>query len=55
VRAAFLTKGTSLHGWCGANGLAMQNVRAALLGLWRGPKADLVVKRVLEAAGVATE
>tara|TARA_R110002124_G_scaffold61733_3_gene168980 strand:- start:138 stop:356 length:219 start_codon:yes stop_codon:yes gene_type:complete len=55
VRAAFLIQGTSLHGWCEKNGVAMQNVRAALLGIWRGPKAYQMVAKVLLAAGVDPE
>ena len=50
VRLAFLSRGTSLHAWCVANGVAMQNARAALLGLWRGPKASALITRITDAA-----
>lgn len=50
VRLAFISRGTSLHAWCGANGIAMQNARAALIGLWQGPKAAALVAKIVEAA-----
>lgn len=55
VRAAFVAEGSTLNGWCRANGTHIQNVREAFFGTWQGPKADALVRRVLEASGVAPE
>lgn len=52
VRVAFVSKGASLHSWCVEHGIAMPNARAALLGTWHGPKAELLVKRISAAAGL---
>lgn len=52
VRTAFVARGASLHLWCRENGVAMPNARAALLGRWHGPKADMLVERITKAAGV---
>ena len=51
IRVAFLLRGSSLHAWCKDEGIAMQNARAALLGIWCGPKADKLTARIIEAAG----
>jgi lambda repressor-like predicted transcriptional regulator len=55
IRVAFLERGTSLHAWCKKEGVAMQNARAALLGIWSGPKARALVARIVEASGVRPE
>ncbi|RKS51677.1 hypothetical protein BDE18_0934 [Paracoccus pantotrophus] len=47
---AFAARGTSLHAWCQESGVKMQNARASLLGQWRGPKAQQLIERILEAA-----
>lgn len=51
VRAGFTAQGKSLHKWCSENGVAMQNARAAILGIWTGRKADVLVKRIVKDAG----
>ena len=53
VRSAFIASGKSLHAWCATNGVAMPNARAALLGEWSGPKAQALVKRIVEASKAA--
>ncbi len=55
VRAAFVEEGTTLNGWCRENGVHIQNAREAFFGTWRGPKAEALVARILEAAGVTAE
>lgn len=52
VKAGFVSRGTTLHAWCLAEGLTRQNVTKALLEEWSGPKASQLVDRVLQAAGV---
>lgn len=54
VRAGFITRQTTMTAWCRENGIAVQNVRMALLGGWRGPKARKLVARIKKAAGLAT-
>lgn len=51
IRAAFTLQGSSLNAWCQASGVHIQNARAALLGKWRGPKAELMVERIIAASG----
>jgi hypothetical protein len=52
VRAEFVRKGTSFHGWCVANGIDSQNARKAFSGCWTGPKATAVVARIIAGAGL---
>lgn len=52
VRAGFIARQTTMADWCRANGVAHQNVRLALLGGWRGPKAKELIKKISQAAGV---
>lgn len=51
VRAAFIVKGTTLTAWCAENGTRIQNVRDAMFGRWKGPRAEELVARVVEASG----
>jgi hypothetical protein len=56
VRAGFIRIGESLHGWSRQHGYQPQNVRAALLGTWKGPKAaklTMQVEQYLKHRGVA--
>lgn len=55
VRAGLIVKGTSLNAWAQANGRHESNVRAALKGLWKGPKAKKLVKRIAADAGVSLQ
>ncbi|WP_162497404.1 hypothetical protein [Roseovarius dicentrarchi] len=52
ARAAFVMRGTSITEWSRDNGTRIQNVRAAFLGEWTGPKADALRLTVLDAAGL---
>lgn len=52
IRAGLILKNTSLSVWCLAHGVKRQNVRLALLGGWRGPKADRIVRQLMKAAGL---
>lgn len=53
VRAGFVAKGTSFRRWCQTNGIKRENGRAAMLGLWKGPKGQEVRRRLLKESGVA--
>lgn len=55
IKAGFVMQGTSLHAWCIANGVKPQNANKALKGQWKGPKATLLVQRIIEASGVSDE
>lgn len=52
VRAGLILKNTSLSAWCLSQGIKRQNARLALLGGWRGPKADRIVGQLIKAAGL---
>ena len=52
VRAAFVMKGTTLHAWCGENGVDPAHAYKALIGQWRGPAGHALVARIKAAAGV---
>lgn len=52
VRSAFVSKGTSLRGWCMENGVPPQNARDVLIGRWNGPKGQALRRRLLKAAGL---
>lgn len=47
IRAGLILKNTNLSAWCLAYGVKRQNARLALLGGWRGPKADRIVKQLI--------
>lgn len=55
VRAGFVAQGTSLAGWCRANGVRRQNAEKALRGSWTGPGAQKLVARLIGAAGVSSQ
>lgn len=55
VRAEFVRKGTSFHGWCMANGIDSQNARKAFNGSWSGPKASALKSRIVAASGLTTK
>ncbi|TYB81473.1 hypothetical protein [Maritimibacter fusiformis] len=50
VRAGLVLQGTSLSRWAEAHGVKRQNLTKALLGEWRGPKAQTLLEKVKEAA-----
>jgi hypothetical protein len=50
VRAAFVGQGTSLNGWCTANGLNRQTVDRALMGKTTTRAALALVRRAVDAA-----
>lgn len=51
IRAGFVIRGGSLHKWCKENNQDMSNVRRAIAGTWKGPKAKFVLQQVYTAAG----
>jgi hypothetical protein len=52
VKAAFVAKHSSLHKWSLEHGICRQNVRAALLGEWTGPKATELLTKILKETGL---
>ena len=52
IKAGFILRGTTLSAWCRENGVHHQNAHKALSGQWVGPKASMLVERLLAAAGV---
>ena len=46
VRAAFVSRGTSFHAWCRAQGIDPHNARKAVLEIWSGPKAADIVEKI---------
>jgi lambda repressor-like predicted transcriptional regulator len=54
VKAGFILRGTSLSAWSRTHGVARQNVRAALMATWRGPKAEQVATQAICASGADT-
>lgn len=47
VRAALVLRGSSLSAYAREIGVKRQNLRAALVGEWTGPKARALVRRVM--------
>ena len=50
VLGAFRAQGTSFAKWCERQDISRENARAALHGVWRGPKADIVLARIVAGA-----
>lgn len=51
IRIGFISKGTTFNAWCLAHGINRPNATMALLGGWRGPKGQALVKKIIKAAG----
>lgn len=52
VRTGFVARNRTLNGWCTDNQVNPSNARVALLGGWRGPKAQDLIARIKRAAGL---
>ena len=52
IRAGFVAQGTTMAAWCRENGVQAPNARKALLGSWKGPKADALVAKLIEASKI---
>lgn len=52
VRAGFVRQGIALAIWCRQQNIYRQNARDALLGIWNGPKAEVLRQRLIEAANL---
>lgn len=50
ARAGFVRQGASFNRWCQAHGVRRENARKALLGEWRGPKAQQLVADIIKAS-----
>lgn len=54
VRAGFVARGTTLHGWCRSQGISMGNARDCLLGAWNGPKGREMRTRLIKESGISS-
>lgn len=52
VRACLVANGTSLHRWCGENGVCYPNARQALIGSWNGEKGMALREKILKDSGL---
>jgi hypothetical protein len=46
VRASMILRGTSFNAWCHKREYKYQNVRAACLGEWTGPRAQQICAEI---------
>lgn len=53
VRIGFIRQNTTFTTWCNRNGVRTSNARAALIGLWNGPKGRAMRKRIVDAARIS--
>jgi len=53
VRAGFVTQGTTLTGWCRQHEVNPTNARAALAGIWNGPKGKKLRAELIKASGMS--
>lgn len=51
LSGAFRARGTTLEGWCKANGLSGMNARGAALGTSKSEQAKKLLEQMVEAAG----
>lgn len=52
VRSQFVKLGTTLNQWCSKNGVCRPYADKCLKGLRNGPKAQALVRKILEGAGI---
>lgn len=52
VRSGFVAQDTTLTAWCRENKVPRQSAVMCLSGMWNGPKAKTLRKRLLEASGI---
>jgi len=52
VRVGFIRQGTTFSAWCRARSINRGNATMALLGGWRGPKGQVLVRKIVKAAGL---
>ena len=52
VRVGFIRKGTTFSAWCRIHGINRPNATMAILGGWRGPKGQALVKKIIKAAKI---
>ena len=50
VKAGFTYNGMTFASWCRANNVIPTNARQALLGSWAGPKATILINRMVTAS-----
>jgi len=55
VWASLVLRGSSLSEWARENGVKRQNLTKALLGEWKGPKADALVRRIVRDVSCEAE
>jgi hypothetical protein len=50
VKAGFILEGTTLKGWCRANGVDARYAHKVLAGQHTGPKAKALKRRIIQAS-----
>lgn len=55
IKGHFVINGTSVTDWCTQNEVKLQNLKSAISGAWKGPKAEALVKKAIKDSGVALE
>ncbi len=55
IKGAFVSKETTFNKWCIKNKKHRQNVRAAILGEWKGEEASKLKNWVIAESGVSLE
>lgn len=51
IAGALRSRGTTLHEWCKSNGLAWSTVRQITFGMAAGPRSQVVLEDLIDAAG----
>lgn len=52
VRIGFIQQGATFSAWCRTHNINRPNATMALLGGWRGPKAQTLIKKIVKAAKI---
>mgnify|MGYP001580142696 CR=1 FL=1 len=52
IKAGFVRQNTTFSAWCESHGVKRQNAVTAVLGGWRGAKAQKLVRQIIKAAQI---
>ena len=55
IKGHFIINGSSVTDWCSRNEVKLQNLKAAISGAWKGPKAEALIKKAIKDSGVRLE
>lgn len=55
VRAGFIYRHMNLTEWCTKNGIGRASAEKALVGTWKGPKAQALLDRMIIESGISEE